>query len=265
MKPSTLFQCCTTAASAEFTVVTIGGDFDDVNMCCKMPEDERQVIDISSDILDPSPKYFMAEEHRDPFLNVSISARCSDDGPISPCQKHLIEQLRLPAMTEYPVPLHCSPEDPEEVRISELSKTFERFVLELHKGVRMRQVNAHLELANVHCQLLDDLQTIQVDQGTGNIVEFPLAAVTRMYRDMRRFRGDDREGVMPAMPWVCTERHIVVLEFMRRSLVLVFATVVDAQCFIMCMDLLVRFAQEAPDVTSPRNGESSGHTDVRSI
>jgi len=242
--------------------VTIGGDrFDDVSVCCKTQEDERQVIDISSDILDENPMYFMADDD-DPFLNVSISSRCGGayEHPIlSPCQKQLKDQLRLPAMVKYPVPLHCSPDDPEEVRTSELFKAFERFVLELHKGIRMTQVNAHLEIAHVHCQLLDDLQTFKIDQGNGRIVEFPLTAVTKMYRDMK-LDSRDRDvpgGGMPSMPLVCTERHIVVLEFMRRSLSLVFGTVVDAQSFMMCMDLLVHFARETVESAAPSDPQQA--------
>jgi hypothetical protein len=244
--PLTLFSCCATAAS-ELNVVTIGGDaFDDVHPCCTTQGDERQVIDISSEILDENPKYLVVDDALDPFLNVTISSRCDGDRKslfLSPCQKHLKDRLRLPSMGNYPVPLHCSPDDPE-VRISELFKTFERFVLELHKGVSMTQVNAHSEYANVHCQLVDDLQTFKVDPGNGSIVEFPLTAVTRMYRDVKPAR--QVAGGMPVpLPMVCVERHFVVLEFMKRSLVLVFGTAVDAQSFMMCMDLLVRFAQEA--------------------
>lgn len=264
--PLTLFQCCTSATSPELNVVTILGDpIDDIHACCKSPSECHQVIDISSDILDENAKFIVVNEQFDPFLSSSgISARGSDDQKdqfLSPCQKYLKDQLRLPAMKQYPVPLHCSPDDPEEMRVSELFKLFQTFVLEWHKGLYMIQsckdMDARYEFIDVHCQLMNDLRTLKVDKGSCRIVEYDLLAVTRMVRDLIPLQRDNcRGGVVQSLPLVCVDtKHIVVLEFAKRSLMLVFSSIAEAQSFMMCMDLLVHFTRQNFNSI----GRGSGH------
>jgi hypothetical protein len=253
---SAWLQCCNRASSTELKVLSIGGFQDDDNICCRRVGDaDPKIIDISSDVLDGhsvDPVHLLTSP--DPFAQqVEVAARldCDHDRlqTLTQRQQSLKEQVRLPLMMRYPVPLHCSPEDPEEVRIAELLRTFQVFVLDMHKGVYMTQVTTTDEYSDIHCQLLDDLQTLKVDQGSSCIVEFPLTAVTRIYRVVRNdgkvFSGGSPTGPvpMPPLPLVNAE-HIVVVEFMKRKLVLVFGTMSDAQSFIMCMELLVRFAQE---------------------
>mmetsp|Transcript_123632 Transcript_123632/g.344885 ORF Transcript_123632/g.344885 Transcript_123632/m.344885 type:complete len:256 (-) Transcript_123632:76-843(-) len=168
----------------------------------------------------------------------------ADDSPVTPNtltsrQQSLRERIRLPKLRRYPVPVGCSPDDPEEFRRAELLRCFQDFVMELHMGIHMTQLTTHQEYSDIHCQVLDDLQTLKVDQGCGCIVEFPLGAVSKVYRVVKA------DLAVSAAPFPSTSsEHVVVVEFMRRKLAFVFRDVVTAQRFLMCMELLTRSAQE---------------------
>lgn len=254
---ASLFQCCHKAASSDTKFVTIGGEPIE-DFCCSRAGDSEftAVVDISADVMDGEqvqPVHALTSP--DPFaLQAEIATRREKDHGqwtrLTPRQQFLKDQVRLPAMMRYPVPLHCSPDDPEEVRISELLRIYQVFVMDMHRGVYMTQVTMTDEYSDIHCQLSEDMTTLRVDQGSGCIVEFPLPAVTRMYRVIRNdgkvFSGGTPTGPvpMPPLPMVNAE-HIVVVEFMKRKLVLVFTQMADAQSFLMCMELLVRISQEA--------------------
>jgi hypothetical protein len=164
-------------------------------------------------------------------------------------QKLFRESIRLPEMGRYPVPLTCSLEDSEEHRHAELLRIYQDHVMELHHGIPMVQLTPQQHYADVHCQVSEDFQTLKVDQGSGCIIEFPLLAVSKVYRVVK---NDDKwygagslmgPTPMPPLP-LSNAEHIVVMEFMRRKLALIFNEVDGAQTFLMCMDLLVRRAQE---------------------
>jgi len=254
---ASLFQCCNKSATSGLKVVTIGGEPIE-NLCCNRAGDNEftAVVDISADVTDweaVHPVHTLTTP--DPFaLQFEIAARRERDhghwAGLTPRQQLVKDQVRLPAMMRYPVPLHCSPADPEEVRISELLRIFQVFVMDMHRGVNLTQVTMTDEYSDIHCQLSDDMQTLRIDQGSGTLVEFPLPAVTRMYRVIRNdgkvFSGGTPTGPVPVPPLpMVNAEHIVVVEFMKRKLVLVFIEITDAQSFSMCMELLVRISQEA--------------------
>lgn len=254
---ASLFQCCNRASNNELKVFTIGVEIEDV--CCSTHDDDfTAVVDLTTDIMDGDkvvPVHPLATP--DHFAEqADIAARRERDHDhwtgLTPRQQLLKEQVRLPAMMRYPVPLHCSADDPEDIRMAELLRTFQVFVMDMHRGISLTQVTMSDEYSEIHCQLLDDMRTLQVDQGSGCIVEFPLPAVTRMYRVIRNdgkdFCGGSPTGPVPVPPLpISNAEHIVVVEFMKRKLVLWFANMPEAQSFIMCMELLVRTTQEAND------------------
>lgn len=163
---------------------------------------------------------------------------------ITPRQKSFKDRLRLPQMRRYPVPPHCSPDDAEDYKRTELLRMYQEFGLDLHKGVHMTQLTANQDYSDIHCQILEDLQTLKVDQGSGCIIEFPLCAVSKVYRIVK---NEDKwySAASPsaALP-LSNAKHIVVVEFVRRKLAFVLAEIVSAQCFLLCMELLIRRARE---------------------
>jgi len=239
-------QCCNRPASSEFRVVTI----DDSDCCGRTGEGDLKVIHRSIDILEsqlppvePIPSVASrggitgAANHLiGPPVDRFHAATGYSLPVMTPCQRDLKDRVRLPAMMKYPVPEECSDNDPEDIHVATLLRIFQGFVVDMHRGVYMTQVSSTDEHSDMHCQLQDDLLTLKVDQGSGCVIEFPLTAVTRIYRILR--------DISKSSSILSRAEHMVVVEFTRRKLVLVFGDMQDAKSFIMCMELLVRFAQE---------------------
>merc|ERR1712093_714141 len=89
----------------------------------------------------------------------------------------------------------------------------------------------------------------KLDQSNGRIIEFPLTGVSKVYRIVK---NDDKwysagsltgASAVPPLP-LSNAEHIVVVEFMRRKLAFVFKEMAHSQRFLMCMELLIRRAQQ---------------------
>merc|ERR1719326_2077462 len=106
------------------------------------------------------------------------------------------------------------------------------------------QLTSNRDYSDIHCQLMDDMVTLKLDQSNGRIIEFPLTGVSKVYRIVK---NDDKwysaGSTVPGLPSASTE-HIVVVEFMRRKLAFVFKELQISQRFLMCMELLIRRAQQ---------------------
>lgn len=249
--------------------------------CCNCREDggggEFQVIQLSSDVIELNgameivqlvqPVHLLTSQ--DSF-DVTVTPRTSSIKgdrprglPVTARQRSLKDRIQLPMMRRYPVPPCCKPEDPEEWRRQELLRIYQEFVLDLHKGIHMTQLTSNQDYSDIHCQILEDLQTLNVDQGSGCIIEFPLSAVSKVYRivknDDKWYSAGSLTGPTPMPPLpLSNAEHIVVVEFMRRKLAFVFNEIVAAQSFLMCMELLIRRAQECRFDVDPRRGGTTG-------
>ncbi|CAE8714325.1 unnamed protein product, partial [Polarella glacialis] len=165
------------------------------------------------------------------------------------------DRIHLPRLLRYPLPPGSLPEESEDKRRDMLLQVYQDFVLDLHKGLHMTQLSSDQEYSDIHCQILEDLVTLKVDQGSGCIIEFPLTAVSKVYRivknDDRWYSAGSLTGPTPMPPLpLSNAEHIVVVEFMRRKLAFVFADMVAAQRFLMCIELLIRRAQEQKNDSS---------------
>jgi hypothetical protein len=140
----------------------------------------------------------------------------------------------------YPVPpgSSSSPSEPEEERKRKLLQMFQEFALDMHKGMYMTQLTSNRDYSDIHCQLMDDMQTLQLDQSNGRIIEFPLTGVSKVYRIVK---SDDKWYSAGSQ---LIGEHIVVVEFMRRKLAFVFKELNASQRFLMGMELLIRRAQQ---------------------
>jgi len=230
--------------------------FSSLLQCCNCREEgnsEFQVIQLSSDVMELGslectqllqPVHLLTSQ--DSFDKTAEKPRGL---PATAHQKHLKDRIQLPAMRRYPVPSSCKQEDSEEWRRQELLRIYQEFVLDLHKGVHMTQLTSNQDYSDIHCQILEDLQTLNIDQGSGCIIEFPLTAVSKVYRivknDDKWYSAGSLTGPTPMPPLpLSNAEHIVVVEFMRRKLAFVFSEIAAAQSFLMCMELLIRRAQE---------------------
>lgn len=172
----------------------------------------------------------------------AASAGHSRHMPITPRQRDLKDQLELPALHTYPLPPNSSPEEGEEIRKQKLLELYQEFALDLHAGMYLTQLTSNRDYSDIHCQLMEDMCTLKLDQSNGRIIEFPLTNVSKVYRIVK---NDDKwysASSVPA-PSVSTEQ-IVVVEFMRRKLAFVFKDMQVAQRFLICMELLIRRAQQ---------------------
>jgi hypothetical protein len=179
------------------------------------------------------------------FSNVSLySNKGSRVMPMTPRQVELKNQLELPLLHTYPVPPNCSPEEPEEDKKRKLLDMYQEFALDLHTGMYLTQLTSNRDYSDIHCQLMEDMLTLKLDQSNGRIIEFPLTGVSKVYRIVK---NDDKwysaGSTVPGLPSSNTE-HIVVVEFMRRKLAFVFKELQVSQRFLMCMELLIRRAQQ---------------------
>jgi len=163
--------------------------------------------------------------------------------PITPRQRELKELLELPMLHMYPVPPNSSPEAPEEERKFKLLEMYQEFALDLHSGMYLTQLTSNRDYSDIHCQLMEDMQTLKLDQTNGRIIEFPLTGVSKVYRIVK---NDDKwYSAGSPIPGVnSSTEHIVVVEFMRRKLAFVFKELQVSQRFLMCMELLIRRAQQ---------------------
>jgi len=161
-------------------------------------------------------------------------------------QKLLFESLELPYMKVYPLPPNCSSSDGEDVERGKLLELYRQFAMELYTGMYLTQMTSNHEYANIHCQLMEDMMTLKMDQDNGCIIEFPLTAVLRVYR-FNAYEPNISEQGEDFM------EHIVVVEFMRRKLLFVFGEHQVSQRFLACLELLIRRAQQQQE----KNGAQS--------
>lgn len=218
-----------------------------LQQCCSSHLDQGQtsevrVLALSSDYRDAEhdPVHWqdpLAYLEGDRVPTLLEQQQCS-----TPHQKTIQERVCLPHLRRYPVPPHCAEDDPEDVQRQELLLTFQQFVMDLHRGLHAVQLAADQSHSSVHCQILDDLQTLKVDQGSGCIIEFPLGSVSKLYRILRNDERWEDSGELSSRS--VSEEHVVVMEFMGRKLPFLFHDIDSARRFLMCMELTIRRAQE---------------------
>lgn len=184
------------------------------------------------------------------------SSFVSDSGsdaiaPMTSRQRDIKDHLELPQLKEYPTPPDCGIDDDEKRRYQKLLSTYKEFTMDLHSGMILSQLTSNRgDVANIHCQLMEDLETLKMDQNNGRIIEFPLASVSKVYRIVKHgdkwYSAGSFNGSQPVPPLpLSSAEHIVVLEFRGRKLAFVFPGIQASQCFSICVELLVRRAQQA--------------------
>mmetsp|Transcript_70593 Transcript_70593/g.202253 ORF Transcript_70593/g.202253 Transcript_70593/m.202253 type:complete len:285 (-) Transcript_70593:6-860(-) len=175
---------------------------------------------------------------------ITLESSTSRSGPLTPRQQNLRSQLELPSLNTYPVPPNSGPEDTEEERKGKLLQLYQEFALDLHTGMYLTQLTSNRDYSDIHCQLMEDMTTLKLDQSNGRIIEFPLTNVSKVYRIVK---NDDRwytAGATPPAGANLNTEQIVVVEFMRRKLAFVFKELQVSQRFLICMELLIRRAQQ---------------------
>lgn len=167
----------------------------------------------------------------------------SSAAPFTPRQKEIKNELELPLLSTYPTPPNTSLEDTDEERKKKLLDMYQEFALDLHAGMYLTQLTSNRDYSDIHCQLMEDMVTLKLDQSNGRIIEFPLTNVSKVYRIVK---NDDKwyTAGAPVPGTTSNTEQIVVVEFMRRKLAFVFKELQVSQRFLICMELLIRRAQQ---------------------
>jgi len=169
---------------------------------------------------------------------------------MTPRQRELSTEVELPELPVYPI-LKGKVYASEEERKLDMLTIFKQFVLELHAGKYLTQLTSTSDYSEIHCQLMDDLRTLKLDQRDGRIIEFPLNAVSKVYRivknEDRWYTSSEEDDEVPTSN---PTDHIVVVEFMRRKLAFVHDSMEASQQFLMCIEFLIRKAQIGTAVRS---------------
>ncbi|CAE7897526.1 unnamed protein product [Symbiodinium microadriaticum] len=225
-------------------------------LCCNVQHEqtsvngEMKVVQLTSDVLETRlahPVHLLTEQ--DSF-DVTVSPRAGAMGEwtrqlqMTPRQHDFRDRIQLPRLLRYPLPPDALPDEPEDKRRATLLRVFQDFVLDLHRGMHMTQISSSQdscqqetafsqEYSDIHCQILENLETLKIDQGSGCIIEFPLSAVSKVYRivknDDRWFSAGSLTGPTPMPPLpLSNAEHIVVVEFMKRKLAFVFGDMAAA-------------------------------------
>mmetsp|Transcript_88136 Transcript_88136/g.184174 ORF Transcript_88136/g.184174 Transcript_88136/m.184174 type:complete len:283 (-) Transcript_88136:51-899(-) len=187
---------------------------------------------------------FTPRSFGDPSGHAAAGTSTSRTGPLTPRQQTLRSQLELPLLNTYPIPPNATADESEEERKKKLLILYQEFALDLHTGMYLTQLTSNRDYSDIHCQLMEDMVTLKLDQSNGRIIEFPLTNVSKVYRIVK---NDDRwytAGTSPPPNAHMNTEQIVVVEFMRRKLAFVFKELQVSQRFLICMELLIRRAQQ---------------------
>lgn len=167
------------------------------------------------------------------------------DNPIPHHEQNFREQLQLPHMDIWPCPPTCTSDASLEERKALLWEMYEEFALELYVGTTLKQLVSRDDYVDTHMKLMDDMHTLKLDQNTGNIIEFPLRNVSKVYRMIKhgdRWRGASNPALRAVIRGDAEE--VVVMQFLRRKVAFALPTVDETQRFMLCIGLLARRAKE---------------------
>lgn len=162
-------------------------------------------------------------------------------------------------------------DESEEDSFTRLTEMYKEFTLDLYAGTFVTQLISTGDYGETHCQLMEDLMTLKLDQRNGCIVEFPLTCVTKMYRAIRCDRKLFKPGPSVPEKLPSNARHIVIMCFhQRHQLVFVFTGLEETKRFITCMELLVRTAKRYSEDTlgetpTPAHSEDTAKASSRPI
>jgi len=228
--------------------------------CCSCKNDSNQTVELTYQLqsgANPGPHGLMRSDSLTP--RASFVNHEQDSGPTAPMtsrQQDIKDHLELPRLSQYPISPDCGVDDDDKRRYQKLLSTYKEFTMDLHTGMILSQLTSNRgDVADIHCQLMEDLETLKMDQNNGRIIEFPLASVSKVYRIVKHadkwYSAGSLNGSQPVPPLpLSNAEHIVVLEFRGRKLAFVFPGIQASQCFSTCVELLVRRAQQKQSANS---------------
>jgi len=213
---------------------------------CSMPMQHRpgegRPWNPSQMLAEGTPSLDMASQT--PAVLASVEDLANRIAPVTPRQKVLKGQLELPLMDSYPAPPDCQPDETPQEQHKRLLEVYRGFAMELHRGRYLTQLMGDRSYAEIHCQLMEDMSTLKLDQSNGRIIEFPLANVSDVYR-LTKIKGKWQAAEKHSKsPEAATSEQILVVVFSKRKLAFVFKDLDSCSRFLLCMELLIWRAQQ---------------------
>eukprot|EP00812_Abedinium_dasypus_P009748 NODE_3415_length_789_cov_331.927793.p1 GENE.NODE_3415_length_789_cov_331.927793~~NODE_3415_length_789_cov_331.927793.p1 ORF type:complete len:209 (-),score=45.73 NODE_3415_length_789_cov_331.927793:161-718(-) len=162
---------------------------------------------------------------------------------MTPRQRSVMDKLEIPPLSLCPEFGLFRADESAEAHHNRVLATYREFAFNMYTGAHLTLLTPAGDYCDAHCQLIEDLQVLKLDQNNGRIIEFPLAAVSKLsgarLHSSRMATNVDGTTQQPA-----DAGHAVFLAFSRRRLVFTFREFRDAKSFKMWMELLVARAQE---------------------
>mmetsp|Transcript_102813 Transcript_102813/g.299885 ORF Transcript_102813/g.299885 Transcript_102813/m.299885 type:complete len:355 (+) Transcript_102813:58-1122(+) len=175
---------------------------------------------------------------------------------LTPRQRDLQGQLELPTLESYPLPPDCGSQTPKDEVRQQVREMYQGFALDLYTGMYLTQLMVDRTYSDIHCQLMEDMSTLKLDQSNGRIIEFPLANVSKVYCLIKRagklYPSDTQRHNTP------DSEQIIVVVFSKRKLAFVFKETKACERFAFCLELLVWRAQQLEGVPLMRSALSPG-------
>jgi len=168
---------------------------------------------------------------KEPFLDPHSTASIQPVA-MTPRREEILELLGIPISRTKPAK-EVRALYGDEKRHWQMIAACQEFTLNLHAGMYLTYLTNTGEREDIHCQLMDDLTTIKLDDGNGKIIVFPLPAVSTVSRGLRKTQR--------------VPEHLVIMEFMRRKLKFAFMSEQDTELFATCMKLIISKAGNCPE------------------
>ncbi|CAD7937192.1 unnamed protein product [Amoebophrya sp. A120] len=181
-----------------------------------------------------------------PQLNDPINI-VRDPKLLTPRQKQVLNSVTLPYATrDQPLPQLAQFAEDSGIggatNEERLEQMFRGFVFDFYCGTYLTQLTSLQEKQLIHAQLIDDHRILALSQGSGRIVEFPIASLSKIYRISSAHSSQINQQYN-----LSSENrgaNIIILEFQERKLAFLFHDAESSQRFLICFELLVRKKQQ---------------------
>jgi len=177
---------------------------------------------------------------------------------LTPRQKRFHNKVKLPdrLLDECNIPESAvlPKEGTREEKLDELNKIYKKFVLSLNRGIVLKQVITTRSYADIHCQLMDDMINLTINQGSGVLVLISLDSVSGLDFYVQRpsiyaeaatvTRNTSSTNPLVPSLRLNSADYLVIMKFAvdgykERKIVFVFHNERKGTTFKLCMELLV--------------------------
>lgn len=255
-------------SSLSTTATTFSSRFHWLSGCCTCRDvnsetigGEHEQMPLTLELTNKLPSHLSHEDSYD----ITIASRSfgkkrvTSQQPIkiTPRQRIFRDKLELPELSQYPMLPNANSDDHDGTQMSKLLEIYREFAVELSTGLYLTQFTTCREYKEIHCQLVEDMTTMRLDQSNGRIVEFPLTDVARLYKtDFEWFPAENPVKEEHD----CANKELLVMVFYKKRVAFVFSDSLVCHRFFICMELLIQRALQKKEPSQDSNdGQLTPH------